>query len=145
MKRIWIAGCGAAFALAFAGAASAQQDQFKMLDKNGDGQVSMDEWTGSMGQSGAFKRFDTNADTGLDQNEFDTGVNTTYKSDIDAGKFDRTKFGNLAAWDLNKDGKVDEVEYNTGLFKFYDQDQTGGLSDQEFGTSKPLWSTGSSG
>jgi hypothetical protein len=138
MTRIWLAGCAAAsFALALAAPASAAD--YKTLDTNADNSVSQEEWNAGIDQSGAFKRWDANADAALDQSEFTTGTSTTFKTDMSAGKFDQTRFGDHAAWDANKDGKIDQSEFNTGMYKFYDTDTgSAGLTSDEIGTMNPV-------
>ena len=51
------------------------------------------------------------------------------KADIDANKFDKARYGDLAKWDKNSDGKLDRAEFNSGLYAYYDTDADPAMSD----------------
>lgn len=82
---------------------------FASQDTNGDGEISRDEFYGSVADAGIYADLDTNNDGLLDENEFGA---LGYDWDYDA-------------WDTNEYGFVDSGEFYDGLYASYDANEDG--------------------
>lgn len=75
----------------------ADQAAFTVLDGNGDGTISKDEWTRAGWSADRFKSFDANGDGKIDQQEF-----------LQARRYERE----FQEKDANHDGSLDSKEFN---------------------------------
>lgn len=105
--------------LVFAGtlvAAPGSARVYEGWDRDGDGNVSAEEFRGPFGDIGTYSGRDLNGDgvVGLDEFVADKGPLGAYES-----------------WDFNDDGSLSEDEYTDGVFDSYDADGSGGLDDRE--------------
>ncbi len=104
-----------------------------------------------------YTRWNTNNDTGIDRDEFGTGLFGLWDRDRNnelteqewrdgAGRWYGAdgNFGEFSAWDTNRDGMLDMNEYNlgigtTGYYDRWDADRNSFVDENEFGTG--LFST----
>jgi hypothetical protein len=140
MKMKLFAACsGAALAL-ITGAAVAAQVEFSKFDTNADKNVSAEEFAAGLDQTRIFSLFDTNSDGTIDEAEFKAGTDTSFKADMDANKFDRTRYGDWAKWDKNADGKLDKSEFSAGLYAYYNTDaDTSVMTETEWNAGANMW------
>jgi hypothetical protein len=134
------AGSGAAALALMAGVAVAGQLEFGKFDTNADKQLSAEEFTAGLDRTKLFGLFDTNSDGTIDEAEFKAGTDTSFKADIDAAKFDRTRYGDWAKWDKNADGKLDKSEFSAGLYAYYNTDaDTSVMTEAEWSAGSSMW------
>ena len=89
---------------------------FSDYDSNGNGQISRDEFHGSIADLGVYPNWDTNDDGLLDKNEFgELGQDWDY-----------------TAWDADADGLVDADEFYDGYYASYDANEDGHWDDGEW-------------
>jgi hypothetical protein len=61
---------------------------------------------------------------------------------MDANKFDKTRYGEFAAWDKNSDGKLDKTELGAGLYAFYNTDADAAvMTETEFSAGSSIYTT----
>lgn len=101
---------------------SGRQDRFTMLDTNGDGRISRDEWRGN---ANVFNALDANGDGALTRQE---ALGTT-TAGTNPGADDA-----FARIDANRDGAISRGEWrwNTAAFDRLDANRDGRLSREEF-------------
>lgn len=110
MRKEMIFGIALAFASTSAFAAFSDQDA------NGNGQLSKDEFYGTMADQGKYSDWDLNGDGLIDEDEFNE---LGYDWDYDT-------------WDANDDGYLDSGEFYDGLYTTYDEDENGHWDDGEW-------------
>ncbi len=97
----------------------------KSLDTDGDGQISRDEFSASMGDN-SFGGWDTDGDGMLSQSEYEAGV---------SGQDNANSFSNwgdrYSGWDTDKDDMLSSDEYSEGLWTQYDANQDDMWDDDE--------------
>jgi hypothetical protein len=142
MKLKLLTGCSAAAFCLTVGIAAADQQQFGDFDTNADKNISVEEYGAGLDKTRLFSLYDTNGDGAVDQTEFQAGTDTTFKADMDANKFDKTRYGDLAKWDKNSDGKLDRSEFNAGLYAYYNTDADPAMMNEaEFSAGSSLYTT----
>lgn len=106
-----------AMVLAGGGAAAQALDEgIGDWDRDDSGFVDPEEFELGFNDSGLFDRWDSNADSLLDQDEW--GALGTD--------------GELGAWDRDADQLLDETETRTGLWDAWDADASGVIEDNEW-------------
>lgn len=96
--------------------ATAAMASFASQDVNGDGQLSKDEYYGSVADAGVYADWDKNSDGLLDENEF-KGVNADW---------------NFTTCDVSADGYVDAGELYDGYYTTYDSTEDGHWDNGEW-------------
>jgi Ca2+-binding EF-hand superfamily protein len=140
MKLTRFAGCSTAALVLTAGIALADQVQFGQFDTNADKNISAEEFTTGLDQTKLFSMYDINGDGTIDQTEFTASTDTAFKADIDANKFDRTRYGDFAKWDKNSDGKLDKSEWSAGLYGYYNTDADSAvMTETEWNAGASMW------
>ena len=140
MKLTRYAGCSAAALVLTAGLSVAGQLEFGKFDTNADKNLSAEEFAAGLDQTKLFTMYDTNADGNIDEAEFKAGTDTGFKADIDANKFDRTRYGDWAKWDKNADGKLDKSEFSAGLYGYYNTDADAAvMTETEWNAGASMW------
>src|SRR5687768_1450599 len=140
MKLNWLVGCSAAALILTTGIAVAQQMQFSDFDTNADKNLSVEEYGAGLDQTKLFILYDTNGDGNIDEAEFKAGTDAGFKADMEANKFDKTRFGDRAMWDKNKDGKLDRSEFNAGMYGYYNNDADPAMMNEaEFSTGATMY------
>lgn len=123
MKTLMMTAVAALFAAGTAQAA----DVAVMIDADGDGRVTVEEWTAARTQNETvFGEWDTDADGTLSRAEYEAGV----ASHDEADKFG-TWDDRYTAWDEDADGMLTADEYNTGLWTTFDADADGTWNEDE--------------
>lgn len=97
-------------------ATSAMAASFSDMDANGDGNLTNDEFYGSVADIGTYSDWDTNDDGLIDDDEFDA---LGYDWDYDT-------------WDANSDGYLDSGEFYDGIYTTYDANEDGHWDDGEW-------------
>ena len=103
--------------LLMSGAAAA--DSFSIIDGDGDGYVSDEEYYDHIRETDNFRRRDLNEDGVLEDNE--------WVEDHDY---------NYIGWDLDGDGSVDDQEFYSGTFNYYDADDDARWDETEWGEAE---------
>jgi hypothetical protein len=89
---------------------------FAEYDSNGDGQITRDEFYGSVSDAGIYSDVDTNSDGLIGEDEFgELGQDWDYDT-----------------WDANSDGYVDSGEFYDGYYADYDSNEDGHWDDGEW-------------
>ncbi|GGL76665.1 hypothetical protein [Wenxinia marina] len=125
-------------------------------DLDGDGTLTRDEFTQSVGDAGVFANWDANDDGMIDQDELAGGAYDRYDADMNAelagSEFEsaQTDFGpegrwsagadwtsDYAGWDVDADGLLTRDEFRTGfadtpVLNDWDIDSDGMLNEEEF-------------
>lgn len=112
------------------------QQRFAALDRNGDGAIDMDEFTGR--HEAMIDFLDTNEDGSVTREEF---MNAPHPMPADGVRFQQglgrqaARFNQL---DRNRDSKLTAEEFRAGgeqAFKFHDLNNDGKLTPDELGPS----------
>lgn len=112
------------------------QNAYGDWDTNADAGIDQQEWNTGWGQNGVFDRFDANSDGMLSKDEFNEGLGTNSTGSVGtAGSTFNDRFGETAYndWDADGDGNLSEDEFNEGVYAGYDQDDSGVIEEPEFG------------
>ncbi len=96
--------------------ATAAMASFQTQDVNGDGQLSKDEYYGSVSDAGVYADWDKNSDGLLDETEF-TAVNADWV---------------FTTYDVSADGYVDAGELYDGYYASYDSTEDGHWDNGEW-------------
>ena len=123
MKTLLMSTAAAMF---IAGTAYAE-DVKVMIDTDGDGQITVEEWNSSRSEADKiFGTWDSDGDGMLSQDEYAAG--TQMQTDADSfGAWD----DHYAGWDEDGDGMLSADEYNSGVFSTFDADESGSWSEDE--------------
>ena len=97
-------------------AAFAGNYDFNDYDANSDGNLTTDEFYGSVSDWGVYRDWDANDDGLIDENEW---------NDLD---WDYT----YTDWDADGDGYLDSGEFYDGVYSTYDADEDGHWSNSEW-------------
>lgn len=100
----------------FALAGDAKGISFESMDTNQNGEISKDEYYGSIADMGTYSDFDWNSNGLIEENEF---------GDIDVD-------GDFDTWDANNDTYLDSGEFYDGVFDTYDADNNDVWDDNEW-------------
>lgn len=98
------------------GATPAMAKSFSNYDADGNGNISKDEFYGSVADVGTYSDWDTDNDGLISDTEFDE---LGYDWDYDA-------------WDADADGYLDSDEFYEGYYTAYDADEDGHWNDGEW-------------
>lgn len=101
-------------------AALAASPTFNTLDSDGNGDISKDEFYGSVGDWGTYSDWDTTGDGLIDADEF--GVLTS-SWDVD---------WDYDPWDADGDGYLDSGEFYDGIYTTYDLNEDGHWQNGEW-------------
>ena len=117
---------GSAMALSLV-AAPAIAQELSEWDQNADSSLDQQEFQTGFDESGAFGGWDANDDDMLSQDEFDAGIGENNE------EF-QTRFGNdaFSEWDANEDDSLSNDEFNEGVYSSYDEDESGTIEESEF-------------
>lgn len=102
----------AALVAVMAAAPAAAQTSFETADENDDGEISKDEFYGTVSDLGIYSDWDLDADGIIDVDE------------LDSLDFD-DDFAADYVWDVDNDGYVDAVEFYEGVYVGFDDDESG--------------------
>lgn len=102
--------------LALCSASALADGAFSKLDKDGNGQLSKQEFRSTASDSKKFSGYDSNRDGMLGENEWN-------EADFDY---------EWATWDGNSDGFVDADEFNEGTFDYFDENEDGHWDGNEW-------------
>lgn len=142
MRLKLLTGCSVAALGLSVGLAAAEQVQFSQFDTNADKNISVEEYGAGLDKTKIFALYDTNSDGSVDATEFQAGTDTGFKADIEANKFDKARYGDLAKWDKNGDGKLDKTEFNAGMYAYYNSDaDPAAMNEAEFSAGANLYTT----
>lgn len=131
--RTFTIGLGAAALLILTGTRDGRanenvDEKFTMMDANGDGKISEEEWVA--GNKAKFEMIDTNTDGKLTVTEMETAHAKMGKG----GKMKVSVSEKFKVMDTNKDGSVSEEEYTDGsktMFEKIDTDKDGNITKVE--------------
>lgn len=92
---------------------------FESVDADGNGEISKDEFYGTVRDIGIYPAYDANSDNRLDETEL---VVITFDDD----------FVDEFEWDADQDGFVNEDEFFDGVFTGFDKDESGHWDGDEW-------------
>lgn len=92
---------------------------FESVDQDGNGQISKDEFYGTVRDLGIYPNYDRNQDKRLDEAELAV---ITFDDDFHDG----------FEWDADGDGFVNEDEFYEGAFTGFDEDESGHWDGDEW-------------
>src|SRR5690554_111469 len=95
--------------ISLAGGAVLAQSSFSEMDENGDGNISKDEYFGSLSDAGIYSDWDVNSNGFVDESEFDAIGEIGIDEDF-------------ADWDADRNDYLDAGEFYDGVYNYYDHD-----------------------
>jgi hypothetical protein len=118
---------GSAMALSLVAAPAIAQEVTEW-DQNADSSLDQQEFQSGFDGAGVFGDWDANDDDMLSQEEFTAGIGEN--TDDFQSRFGDDAFGE---WDADDDTSLTTEEFNEGVYSGYDADESGTIEEPEFG------------